>query len=213
MPTTSSRPPPGTSANCSAPSSPPISGSIPLTIGARASYSKSKRDAPYELAIGYQRSNQAASPYGQFFLNRLDNGQTGYATAAFSDLDEELLSAGVDVTMEFTPSFKGTVGYDFADTQRDSTRREFQIVAPSTFPNAVATLRPDYLLGPAVIDYFGIGLVETTETDPAFTAELRTQCGLPADAGRFDRYARPEHRRALRARTSRTFVHCRCSIR
>ena len=146
----------------------------PLTIGARASYSKSKRDAPYELAIGYQRSNQASSPYGQFFLNRLDNGQSGYATAAFSDLDEELVSVGVDVTMEFTPSFKGTLGYDFADTQRDSTRREFQIVAPSTFPNVVATLRPDYLLGPAVIENFGIGLVETTETDPAFTAELRT---------------------------------------
>jgi len=146
----------------------------PVTIGGRASFSKSKRDAPYELAIGYQRSNQASSPYGEFFLNRLDNGQQGYASAAFSDLDEELVSAGVDVTMEFTPSFKGTLGYDFADTQRDSIRREFQIVAPSTFPNAVATLRPDYLLGPAVIEQFGIGLIESTETDPAFTAQLRT---------------------------------------
>ncbi len=149
----------------------------PVTIGARASYSKSKRDAPYELAIGYQRSNQDASPYGEYFLNRLDNGQTGYATAAFSYLDEKLKSAGVDVTMEFTPSFKATVGYDFTDTQRESTRREFQIVAPSTFPSGVATLRPDYLLGPAVIDAFDIGLVETTETDPAFAAELRTQAG------------------------------------
>ncbi len=149
----------------------------PVTIGARASYSKSKRDAPYELAIGYQRSNQDASPYGEYFLNRLDNGQTGYATAAFSYLDEKLKSAGVDVTMEFTPSFKATVGYDFADTQRESTRREFQIVAPSTFPSGVAMLRPDYLLGPAVINAFDIGLVETTETDPAFAAELRTQAG------------------------------------
>ena len=149
----------------------------PVTIGARASYSKSKRDAPYELAIGYQRSNQDASPYGEYFLNRLDNGQTGYATAAFSYLDEKLKSAGVDVTMEFTPSFKATVGYDFTDTQRESTRREFQIVAPSTFPSGVAMLRPDYLLGPAVIDAFDIGLVETTETDPAFAAELRTQAG------------------------------------
>jgi TonB-dependent receptor len=148
-----------------------------LSLGARTSYSKSRRDAPYELGIGYQRSNQAASPFGDYFLNRLDNGQSGYATAAFSDLDEELLSAGTDLTWEFTPTFKGTVGYDFADTQRDSTRREFQIVAPSTFPSAVATLRPDYLLGPAVIDQFGIGLIETTETDPAFTAQLRTHAG------------------------------------
>ena len=144
------------------------------TIGARGSYSKSKRDAPYELSIGYKRSNQATSQFGNEFLNRLDNGQTGYATAAFSDLQEDLVSAGVDVTREFTPSLKATIGYDYTNTERDSTRREFQIVAPSTFPNAVATLRPDYLLGPAVIEAFGIGLVETTESDPAFTAQLRT---------------------------------------
>ena len=62
--------------------------------------------------------------------------QTGYATAAFSDLDEDLVSAGVDVTREFTPSLKATVGFDYSDTQRDSTRRELQIVAPSTFPDA-----------------------------------------------------------------------------
>ena len=149
----------------------------PVSIGARASYSKSKRDAPYELAFGYQRSNQAASPYGEFFINRLDNGQSGYGTAAFSNLDEELKSAGVDVTMTFTPAFKATLGYDYSDTQRESIRREFQIVAPSTFPSAVGTLRPDYLLGPAVIEYFGIGLVETTESDPAFAAQLRTNAG------------------------------------
>jgi outer membrane receptor protein involved in Fe transport len=69
------------------------------------------------------------------------------------------------------------VGYDYTDTQRDSERREFQIVAPSSFPSAVGMLRPDYLLGPAVIDYYGIGLIETTETDPAFAAELRTNAG------------------------------------
>ncbi|MEO8064450.1 MAG: TonB-dependent receptor [Pseudomonadota bacterium] len=148
-----------------------------LTVGARGSYSKSRRDAPFELAIGYQRSNQDANPFGDYFINRLDNGQTGFATVAFSNLDEKLKSAGLDVTKEFTSSFKATVGYDYADTQRESTRREFQIVAPSTFPGAVASLRPDYLLGAAVIDAFGIGLVETTESDPAFAAGLLTNAG------------------------------------
>jgi TonB-dependent receptor len=146
----------------------------PLTLGGRASWSKSRRDAPYELAIGYQRSNVEADPFGDMFINRLDNGQTGFATAAFSKLDETLKSGGVDVTWEVAPSFKATVGYDYTLTERDSTRREFQIVAPSSFPSAVASLRPDYLLGPAVIEHFGIGLVETTESDPAFSAELRT---------------------------------------
>ncbi len=157
-----------------------------FTIGARASFSRSQRDAPYELGIGYQRSNQANDPYGEYFLNRLDNGNTGFATAAFSTLEEDLKSAGVDVTMEFTPTFQGTVGYDFAHTARESARREFQMVAPSSFPDAVAMMRPDYLLGPAVIDAFGIGLVETTESDPAFAAGLRTQAGylqLQAELG------------------------------
>jgi outer membrane receptor protein involved in Fe transport len=36
-------------------------------------------------------------------------------------------------------------------------------------------LRPDYLLSPSVVEMFNIGLIETTETDPAFTAMLRTE--------------------------------------
>ena len=52
----------------------------PLTIDARASHSKSKRDAPYELGIGYSAAIRLRSPYGAYFINRLDNGQTGYAT-------------------------------------------------------------------------------------------------------------------------------------
>ncbi len=149
----------------------------PVTLGARASYSKSKREAPFELDIGYVRTNQAATPTGAYFVNRLDNGQTGYAKAAFSDLDETLKSAGLDVSTAFSPRFTVTVGYDFTNTERDSTRREFQIVAPSSFPSAAGLLRPDLLLSGPVIDTFGIGLIETTETDPAFTARLRTNAG------------------------------------
>ena len=161
----------------------------PVTIGARASYAQSERDAPYELAIGYQRSNQEASPYGAYFVNRLDNGQAGFASAAFSRLEENVASAGLDLTREFTSRFKATVGFDYANTQRDSERREFQIIAPSTFPSAVGMLRPDFLLGPAVIEQFGIGLVETTESDPAFTAELRTEAAyLQAQAGLGDSF-------------------------
>ena len=161
----------------------------PVTIGARASYAQSERDAPYELAIGYQRSNQEASPYGAYFVNRLDNGQAGFASAAFSRLEENVASAGLDLTREFTSRFKATVGFDYARTRRDSERREFQIIAPSTFPSAVGMLRPDFLLGPAVIEQFGIGLVETTESDPAFTAELRTEAAyLQTQAGLGDSF-------------------------
>ncbi len=75
-------------------------------------------------------------------MNRLDNGQTGYAKAAFSNLDETLKSAGVDVTTSVLPRLTLTVGYDFTNTERESTRREFQIVAPSTFPSGAAHPAP-----------------------------------------------------------------------
>jgi outer membrane receptor protein involved in Fe transport len=44
-------------------------------------------------------------------------------------------------------------------------------------PVGVAMLRPDLLLSPNLIDYFNIGLVETTESDPAFAASLRIHGG------------------------------------
>ncbi len=147
----------------------------PLTVSTRASYSTSEREAPYELGIGYVRTNQAASPYGAYFINRLDNGQSGYADIAFSHLEEDLWSAGVDLTAQVLPRLAVSGGLEIADTQRDSIRRAFQIVAPSSFPSGVAMLRPDFLLSPAVIDFYDIGLIETTETDPAFTAQLRTE--------------------------------------
>ncbi|MCU0760125.1 MAG: TonB-dependent receptor [Steroidobacteraceae bacterium] len=149
----------------------------PIKLDLRASYAKSGRDAPYELFMGYARLNQPSIPFGNVFLNRLDNGQTGFARIAFSELDEELWSTGADVSMDVGSSTVLSAGIDFSDTQRDSSRREFQIIAPSSFPNAVAILRPDYLLGDAVIDTFDIGLIETTEADPAFAASLRTKAG------------------------------------
>jgi outer membrane receptor for Fe3+-dicitrate len=157
-----------------------------LSANARASLSTSKRDAPFELGIKYSRSNAAASPFGNVFINRLDNGQTGYAQATFSDLQEDLRSAGVDFTLDAIPGVVLTAGYDIADTERDSQRREFQVLAPSDFPSEVGMLRPDYLLGSAVIEYYDIGLVETTETAPAFTARLLTRAAftqLQADLG------------------------------
>ena len=65
-------------------------------------------------------------------------------------------------------------GYDFSKTERESERREFLVLAPSDFPSGVAMFRPDYLLGKAVIQYYKIGMVESTETDPAFAAEMQT---------------------------------------
>lgn len=149
----------------------------PLKADFRVAYANSTREAPFELGLGYSRSNVEASPFGDYFINRLDNGQTGYARMAFSDLDENLFSYGLDLTFSVNPSLVVSAGYEYAKTERDSERREFLVIAPSSFPTGVGLFRPDYLLGSAVIEYFGIGLVESTETDPAFTANLTAQGG------------------------------------
>jgi hypothetical protein len=179
-----------------------LTGTFPVgdfTLSTRGSFTSSRRKAPFELGVGYVRTNQAASPFGGYFINRLDNGQTGFAKISFGDLTEDLWSLAADLSWNVRPGLALSAGVDYADTQRDSERREFQIVAPSSLPNAVAPFRPDYLLGSAVIDYYGIGLIETTESDPAFKAALRTEAayaqvqaelteGLELSAGaRFER--------------------------
>jgi outer membrane receptor protein involved in Fe transport len=145
-----------------------------VTLSGRASYSTSKRDAPYELNIGYSRSNNPASPFGAYFINGLNNGATGFAKIAFSDLSEDLVSGGFDIGWRVAPGTVLSLGYDYAYTSRESERREFQMIAPSSMPTEIGLLRPDLLLAPAPIEYYDIGLVETTESDPAFAARLLT---------------------------------------
>ncbi len=54
------------------------------------------------------------------------------------------------LSAQILPSMVLSGGVDITDTQRDSSRREFQIVAPSSFAQLrVRMLRPDYLLSPS----------------------------------------------------------------
>jgi outer membrane receptor protein involved in Fe transport len=157
-----------------------------LGVDIRGGYANSKRNAPFELSVGYVRSNRANDPFGDYFINRLNNGQNGSASATFSKLDEDLYSGGIDLSYPLLDGVTGTVGYAYSDTRRRSERRDFQFIAPSDMPAGVGLLRPDYLLGPAVIKAFDVTLVETTESDPAFLAELRTHAGyakVNADLG------------------------------
>jgi TonB-dependent receptor len=147
----------------------------PVKLDLRAAYANSSRKAPFELGFGYSRSNIAADPYGAYFINRLDNGQTGYASIVFSELDEDLFAYGADASWEVAPAIVLSAGFEGTDTERDSERREFLAIAPSSFPSGVAMFRPDYLLGSQVVDFYDIASIETTESDPAFTATLETQ--------------------------------------
>ncbi|MET0180059.1 MAG: TonB-dependent receptor [Novosphingobium sp.] len=146
-------------------------------LDVRAGYANSQREAPFELAFEYVRTNSTADPFGALFVNRLNNGNGGDARITFSDLNENLYSGGVDLSWQVTPDYNLTVGGAYSDTRRTSTRRDFQFLAPSSFPTAVGTLRPDLLLQPGIIDAFGIELIETDEGNPAFAARLRNPAG------------------------------------
>jgi outer membrane receptor protein involved in Fe transport len=148
-----------------------------LKIDARATYANSKRDAPYELSFEYVRTNAPSDPFGNHFINVLNNGNRGDATISFSELDEDLWAGGVDVSYVLTPEITLTGGGNYSNTKRFSSRRDFQFTAPSSFPEGVGLFRPDFLLQPSVIDAFDIEMVETNEGNPAFNAELENFAG------------------------------------
>ncbi len=144
-----------------------------LSLDLRASYANSQREAPGELSFEYVRTNTSADPYGALFVNRLNNGNGGDATASYSALNEDLWSGAADLSYLLTNDINVTVGGAWSNTKRTSSRRDFQFLAPSNFPTGVATLRPDLLLAPKLIDFFNINLVETNEGNPAFLAKLK----------------------------------------
>ncbi|OAN64061.1 TonB-dependent receptor domain-containing protein [Sphingomonas sp. TDK1] len=148
-----------------------------LSLDLRGSYANSKRKSPSELFFEYVRTNVDADPYGKYFINRLNNGNGGDATVSYSNLNEDLYSAGADLTFKPITDLSLSVGYSYLKTKRFSSRRDFQFSAPSTFPNAVAMLRPDLLLGSGIIDFYKIQLIETNEGNPAFNASLRNHAG------------------------------------
>ncbi len=144
-----------------------------ISFDVRGGYANSQREAPMEYSFEYYRSNLAGDPYGPYFINRLNNGQQGSASASFSDLNEDLWSYGIDLSYKASSSLTATIGYAFTDVSRRTDRRDFLVTAPGTFPVGVALLRPDLLLSPNVINSFNIALIDTNEANPAFQANMR----------------------------------------
>ncbi|WP_305096800.1 TonB-dependent receptor domain-containing protein [Croceibacterium aestuarii] len=162
-----------------------------LEIDARGGYANSKRKAPYELFFEYVRSNGTVDPFGQYFVNRLNNGNGGDGGATFSDLNEDLWSGGLDLSYEIATGYKVTVGGAYANTKRISTRRDFLFLAPNTYLgdanviSAIGLLRPDLLInaltatptGNGPTTPIGVTMIETDEGNPSFAAELDNWAG------------------------------------
>ncbi|AMK18504.1 MULTISPECIES: TonB-dependent receptor domain-containing protein [Sphingobium] len=148
-----------------------------LSLDVRGSYANSQREAPYEREFVYVRTNvdTAVDPVGDRFVNAL-NRQRGDASVTFSDLNEDLWSAGLDLSYKFSPDLSATIGYAFSDTKRTSSRYELHFDAVN-LPLAVQQLRPDYLLSDASIQLYDIGLLEFSGNYPVYDAALRTHAG------------------------------------
>ena len=148
-----------------------------VNLSFRVGYANSKREAPDEFSFEYYRSNQATDPFGNVFINRLNNGQQGSAEVSYSYLNEDLWSGSLDLSFKVTPDITSTIGYAYSDTSRRTERRDFQFVAPGGTPITSALFRPDLLLQPDVIDFYDIALIDTNEANPVFDAGLLTNAG------------------------------------
>lgn len=120
------------------------------TIDLRAGYANSKRLAPFEINAEYLRTNTASDEYGDDYVNRLGNGNQDPTTVTFSRLNEDVWSAGADVSHVFAPGWTGTVGYAYQINSRTNTRRSFAIYAngDQTQISNLGLLRLDVLLQP-----------------------------------------------------------------
>ena len=149
----------------------------PVSLDLRGGYAQTQREVPFEWDFTYVRNLLTSNQTGELFVNNLDR-QNGSANVAFSDLEENLYFGGADLTYELSSWLNGTVGYAYTDTERFSERRQFSFFngdgeGASVFRQGVGVLRPDLLLGDAVIDGFRLLLQEpNTELDPAFRAGL-----------------------------------------
>ena len=148
-----------------------------LDLDLRAGYAQTDRESPYEYEFQYVRTNNEADPFGDLFINPLNRIRGDLASVAFSDLTERLYYGGADVSYPVLDDVRVTIGGAYTDTNRESDRREFFFDSSSDFPSGVALLRPDLLIGDAIIEFFDVGLFETTQTFPAFTADLEIQAG------------------------------------
>jgi outer membrane receptor protein involved in Fe transport len=147
-----------------------------LGIDLRGGYAQTQREAPYEYSFEYVRTNNPNDDLGDTFVNVLDR-QRGSASVVFSELKEELWYGGLDINYPLTDWLRLSAGYAYTTTDRFSSRREFLFNAPTSFDDGVGALRPDLLLGDAVLEFYEIGLIETTQSDPAFQAALDIQAG------------------------------------
>ncbi|MFK3888535.1 TonB-dependent receptor domain-containing protein [Sphingomonas sp. NPDC079357] len=163
----------------------PIDG---LSVDVRGAYANTQRNSPYERQFIYNcntslsadLSNAPASDRGVTCPGvwQATNAFDRFATVVFSELNENLYSGQADVAYKFQGERPLTLsaGYYYSDNDRTSTRLPFvyQTALGGAIPFPCNLLRPDYLLGPDVVN----GCPVPGAGDPAQTAvQMRFDAG------------------------------------
>ena len=144
-----------------------------LSLDLRAGYANTQRESPNEIGFIYSKLDNGTG-LDPYYADSLGVGsRPGSATIGFSDLNEDLYSAGIDLAWKFSPSITATVGYAYSDTKRRTEVRQYAFRADNSLPDAVRLFRPDLLLEPTVVKYFGIVLADNLGGNPTFDAKLR----------------------------------------
>lgn len=134
----------------------------PLQVDWRGSYAKTSREAPYEKGIRYRLVD------GEY----LHNASQEQNYTRFSDLSDEVLSAGLDFAYSIPAGDRQdtviAVGAAWTDNDRESESREFRLLAlDSSLPLNVQRERVDFLLSDVNIGPGLLSLRETTGADGA----------------------------------------------
>jgi len=161
-----------------------------LDVDLRGGYARTDREAPFNTTFSYTRTNiPAAGVLGENFVAYFDQtSDAGISTAAFDDLQEELLFGGIDLSYEVTDRLTATVGYAYSDTDRTSLSREFRpFIAPDTSNPDVSSLdeiavralglrRPGDIINGATLAGFNVTLTEAAPI-PVVNAALEVHGG------------------------------------
>ena len=142
-----------------------------LEVDVRGAYANSKRKAPYERQFDYLCSqtttngltivNDGGNQAGGFQCAgayQVTGRFTPFASIIFSELNEDLYTGQADLSYKLDIGRPATLstGYFFSDTQRSSSRLQFNYqtsLGGGTAPGyPVNLLRPDFLLGPDAIN-------------------------------------------------------------
>ncbi|WP_298161211.1 TonB-dependent receptor [Brevundimonas sp.] len=131
-----------------------------LSVDWRAAYAVTSRDAPYETRFGY-----SVDATGTFLHSGSGN------QISFSELDDDIVSGGVDVSYEMSLSDYRTAVFSFGvdgfDNNRDSERRDLRFEAVNGLTPDQQRSRVDYLYSDFNINRSTLQIQEVTGSNGA----------------------------------------------